>query len=231
MDQSLGPSSLLAQISTLRFPPAQLNATHYREVFNRLSAVETFNYAVAGSGVELATPPRESGESIKVSLTHDAVHVSFDPTSKSSDFAAEELLVILKEVAAVLPIPVFVHQTHVLRKLVPLAGAQPDARAYLLQGVLGLPQERLAGWKRGFAAVGLRFVFAPQRADDLSAHDLKVESFLPDPGKLFVEDSASFLVPMPAGQWEMLKANLAEANRFLDEYAASLLKGPLSPDA
>lgn len=231
MEQSLGPSSLLAQISTLRFPPAALNAAHFREVFNRLSTVETFNYAVAGEGVELATPPRETGDSIKVTLARDAVHVAFDPTSKSAEFAAEELLVILKEVAAVLPIPVFVHQVHVLRKLIPLAGARPDARDFLLHGVISLPQERLAAWKRGFAAVGLRFVFAPQQANDLSAHDLRVESFLPDPGKLFVEDTASFLVPMPAGQWDQLKANLAEANRFLNEYAAALLKGPLSPDA
>src|SRR5207247_7400241 len=102
VDQALGPSSLLAQLSTLRFPPASLNATHYREVFNRLSAVETFNYAVTGDGVELAPPPRESGNGIKVALARDAVHVHFDPTSKSADFAAEELAVILKEVAAVL---------------------------------------------------------------------------------------------------------------------------------
>ncbi len=231
VDQSLGPSSLLAQVSTLRFPPAPLNAAHYREVFNRLSAVGTFNFAVAGDGVELATPPRESGDAMKVTIGRDAVQVSFDPTSKSADFAAEELLVILKEVAAVLPIPVFVHQTHVLRKLFPLGGPHPDARAFLLQGVVSLPQERLASWKRGFAAVGLRFVFAPQQMNDLSAHDLKIESFLPDPAKLFVEDTASFLVPMPAGQWDQLKDHLAEANRFLDDYTATLLRGRLSPDA
>jgi hypothetical protein len=228
--QVLGPASLLAQISTLRFPPAPLHAGQFREVFNRLSQVGTFNYQVTGDGVELATPPQESGHALKVSIGRDAVTVAFDPTGKSAEFAAEELLVILKEVAAVLPIPVFVHQTHVLRKIFPLA-AGGDARAFLMESVIPVPPGRLAGWKRGFAAVGVRFIFPPQQMTDLSAHDLRIESFLPDPAKIFAEDTATFLVPLPAGSWDQLKANLAEAHRFLDEHAAALLRGSAAPDA
>lgn len=228
MTPTLGPASLLAQLSTLRFPPAALTAGHYREVFNRLSAVGTFNFQVAGDGVELSTPPRESGESLKVTLTRDALHVAFDPTSKSAEFAAEELVVILKEVAAVLPVPIFVHQVHILRKLLPLSGADADARAFLAESVLRLPQERLGAWTRPLGAVGGRFVFPPQPPHLLTAHELRIESFLPDPGKVFIEDTASHLVPVQAGQWDQVKANLHEANRFLDEYARALLTAPLS---
>ena len=218
----MGPASLLAQISTLRYPPAQLQAAHFREIFNRLSAMETFNYLITGEGVELVTPPRETGESIKISLGRDAVHVSFDPTTRSVEFAAEQLVAIMKEIAAVLPIPVFVHQAHVLRKTMPLTG-QNDARTFLLNNVLHIPAERLTGWQRSFGSIGLRFVFPPQQIDNLSSHDLRVESFLQDPTKLFIENTASFFVPLPAGQWDTLKTNLAEANRFMDEYAHALV--------
>jgi hypothetical protein len=67
--------------------------------------------------------------------------------------------------------------------------------------------------------------------NDLSAYDLKIESFLPDPAKLFVENTASYLMPMPTGQWDVLKANLADANRFLDESVRALLHGRPTPDA
>lgn len=230
MDTRPGPGSLLAQISTLRFPPAPMHAGQFREVFNRLSQVGTFNFQITGEGVELSAPPQESGEALKVAIGRDAVMVAFDPTAKSADFAAEELLVILKEVAAVLPIPVFVHQTHVLRKIFPLT-AGSDARQFLMASVVPVPPARLAGWKRGFASVGVRFVFPPQQMTDLSAHDLRIESFLPDPAKIFVEDTATFLVPLPAGSWDQLKANLAEAHRFLDEHATALLHGSAAPDA
>ncbi|MEK7766965.1 MAG: hypothetical protein AAB368_12080, partial [bacterium] len=89
---------------------------------------------------------------------------------------------------------------------------------------------RLSGWKRGFAGVGLRFVFPPQQVNELSAHDLKIESYLADPTKVFIEDAANFLMPMPTGQWDALKGNLAEVNRFMDDYALALLRGNLTKD-
>jgi hypothetical protein len=120
-------------------------------------------------------------------------------------------------------VPVFIHQTHILRKTLPLSGSR-DARSFLLSEILHIPQERMVNWKRPFAAVGLRFMFPPQHANELSTHDLKIESFLQDPGKVFLENTSNFLIPLPAGQWDLLKANLAEANRFLDEYASHLLR-------
>jgi len=215
---------LLAQISTLRFPPAQLNAAQFREVFNRLSAMETFNYQTTGEGVEMATPLKEGGEMIKIGLGKEAVQVSFDPTSTSAEFAAEQLVAIVKEVAAVLPVPVFVHSTHVIRKILPLKGAT-DARQFMLSEVVQIPAGRIEGWKRPFASVGMRFIFPPLQMNELSAHDLKVESFMQDPSKLFIENTANYLTPLPAGQWDTLKANLADANRFLDEYSIALVRG------
>jgi hypothetical protein len=179
--------------------------------------------------VELSTPAREGGERTRILLGKDSVRVEFDPTDKSVEFAAEELVVIMKEVAAELRIPVFIHQIHVLRKTIPLAGKQ-NACAFLLQEVLRLPADRLGGWKRPFSSVGLRFVFPPHQVNELSAHDLRIDSFAPDPSKLLVENSSNFLVPMPAGQWGTLKSNLMEASRFLDSYIGELLRPRLSPE-
>jgi len=229
MEPTLGPASLLAQISTLRFPPAALNAGHYREVFNRLSQVGTFNYLINSDGVQLVSPPDETGVQVKVTLGKDSITVAFDPTNKSAEFAAEELIETLKLITQALPIPVFVHQVHLLRKTIPLQG-QTDARQFLMNEVIHVAPERLGGWKRGFGSVGIRFVFPPQRMEDLSTHDLKIESFFQDATKLFVENTAAFLVPVPAGQWDTLKANLAEANRFMDEYSHALLKGRPAPE-
>jgi len=226
MEQSLGPSTLLAQISTLRFPPAPLHAAQYREVFNRLSAMENFNFALTGEGVEMVTPPGESGESIRVGLGRDVVSVSFDPTSRSGDYAVEQLTAILKEISAVLPIPVFIQQTHIIRKTVPLQGDN-DSRRFLTDKLLCVSGDSIAGWKRPLGAVGVRFVFTPQQTpevSDLNNFDIKIESYLQDPRKIFIENAATFLVPLPAGQWEQLKVSLQEAHRFLDDYALSILK-------
>jgi hypothetical protein len=230
VENTVGPATLLAQISTLRFPPAQLNAAQFRDVFNRLSAMEIFNYLTTGDGVEMATPLKEGGEMTKIGLNKEAVHVAFDPVNKSAEFAVEQLIAIVKEVAAILPMPVFVHQSHVIRKVLPLKGAT-DARQFMLDSVVQIPAGRIEGWKRQFASVGMRFIFPPQQVNELSAHDLKVESFMQDPSKLFIENTANFLTPMPAGQWDTLKANLAEANRFLDEYSHALISGAPRPEA
>jgi hypothetical protein len=227
MEQSLGPTTLLAQISTLRFPPAPLHAAQYREVFNRLSAMENFNFALTGEGVEMITPPGESGETMRVGLGRDAVSVSFDPTSRSADYAVEQLTAILKEISSVLPIPVFIQQTHIIRKTIPLSG-EGDSRRFLTEQLLCVTEEGISGWKRPLGAVGVRFVFTPQQTQDVSNlnnFDLKIESYLQDPRKIFIENAATFLVPLPAGQWDQLKASLSEAHKFLDDYAVSILKG------
>ena len=226
MEQSLGPSTLLAQISTLRFPPAPLHAAQYREVFNRLSAMENFNFALTGESVEMVTPPGESGESIRVGLGRDVVSVSFDPTSRSGDYAVEQLTAILKEISSVLPIPVFIQQTHIIRKTIPLQG-EMDSRRFLTERLLCVSEGNVAQWQRPLGAVGVRFVFTPQQNNDVSNlnnFDLKIESYLQDPRKVFIENAATFLVPLPAGQWDQLKTSLQEAHRFLDEYTVSILK-------
>ena len=176
----------------------------------------------------MVTPPGESGESIRVALAKDAVSVSFDPTSKSADYATEQLTAILKEIASVLPIPVFVHQTHIIRKTVSMQGGK-DARQFLTEKLLCVGREGVPGWTRPIGAVGVRFVFTPQQMNDLTNFDLKIESYMQDPGKIFVENAATFLVPLPAGQWDQLKASLKEANKFLDDYAMSLLGGANNP--
>lgn len=226
MEYSLGPATLLAQISTLRFPPAPLHAAQYREVFNRLSAMENFNFALTGEGVEMVTPPGESGESMRVGLSRDAVAVSFDPTSRSADYVVEQLTAILKELSSVLPIPVFIQQTHIIRKTIPLQGID-DSRRFLTNQLLCISEANLAQWKRPLGAVGVRFVFTPQQTENVSNlnnFDLKIESYLQDPKKVFIENAATFLVPLPAGQWDQLKTSLQEAHRFLDDYAISILK-------
>jgi len=194
VDTTVGPSSLLAQVSTLRFPPVPMAAAHNREVFSRLSRMETFNYIVGADAVELVTPPKEGGEVMRIVIGRETVTVALDPFMGSADFAAEQLGAVLRELTGVLPIPVFIHSVHVLRKTMPLVGG-----------------------------AGVRFVFPPQQVNELSSHELRVESFLQDPAKIFVEDTASFLMPLPVGQWDTLKANLAEANKFVDEYASALL--------
>jgi len=202
-------------------------AGQHREVFNRLSRMETFNYIVGADAVELVTPPKEGGEVMKIVIGREYVTVALDPFMGSADFAAEQLTAVLKELTGVLPIPVFMHSVHVLRKTIPLVGMPEgkaaDARTFILQDVIQIPPGKLGGWKRPFASVGVRFVFPPQQVNELSSHELRVESFLQDPAKIFVEDTASFLMPLPAGQWDTLKANLADANRFMDEYASALL--------
>lgn len=227
MALAVGPSSLLAQVSTLRFPPVPIAPDRHREVFNRLSRMETFNYIVGADAVELVTPPKEGGEVMKITIGREAATIALDPFNGSAEFAAEQLTAVLKEMVAALPIPVFIHVVHVLRKTMSLVGAPEgqaaDARTFILQNVANIPPARLAAWKRPFAAVGVRFVFPPQQMNELSSHELRVESFLHDPAKIFVEDTASFMMPLATGQWDALKANLSEANRFMDEYASALL--------
>ena len=164
---------------------------------------------------------------MRVGLGRDVVSVSFDPTSRSGDYAVEQLTAILKEISSVLPIPVFIQQTHIIRKTIPLQG-EMDSRRFLTEKLLCVSEEGIAGWNRPLGAIGVRFVFTPQQTSDISNlnnFDLKIESYLQDPRKVFIENAATFLVPLPAGQWDQLKASLQEAHRFLDDYAISILKG------
>ena len=107
------------------------------------------------------------------------------------------------------------------------AGGIP-AFSYLWERRLGQQKEQLAFLQRPVSGGGLRLMMPPEPADpDPVQGEVKIESFLRDPRKLFVE--VSFLWPKPeppVGQFQP-KVLLVEVENFAnsDVYEFLMLKG------
>jgi hypothetical protein len=127
--------------------------------------------------------------------------------------------------------PQVVVESHaVLRSLLTVQG---DSRAFIGGRLMGMPHEKIAPIGRPLHGIGLRLYFPqyqiegadPPQKEDWSV-DVKVESWLADPRKVFIEIEARWQVPKPWSQDSSgeIAAHLQKADDFVQTRVIPFLK-------
>lgn len=109
-----------------------------------------------------------------------------------------------------------IHRDGALRRLYPM-GADTHAFQYLWEKRLHQADNAIQIFQRAILGGGIRLVFPPlPEIDDDAMFEVKIESFLQDPSKLFVETTAAWNKPMPPGSMPEPKAVMDAIAEFAD---------------
>jgi hypothetical protein len=96
-------------------------------------------------------------------------------------------------------------------------GADTHAFQYLWEKRLHQADDAIQIFQRAVLGGGIRLVFPPlPEVEDDALFEVKIESFLQDPSKLFVETTAGWNKPMPPGSMPEPKAVMAAIAAFAD---------------
>jgi hypothetical protein len=129
----------------------------------------------------------------------------------------QNLLKIVNLALKTLQVQFFIAQSSIVR-CVFMPSNFSDARVFLGERVCSLKDEISALAKAGPMHIfGLRFVFpaTPQRR---LAHNVRVESLLEDPRKVWVENGAVFASrPITPAELSVISQNIRETSRFVEE--------------
>jgi len=91
---------------------------------------------------------------------------------------------------------------------------------------LGQPPDSLAKLERRVLGGGLRFVMPPQQDDaELTQIEVKIESFLRDTKKIFIETQFTWPSPKPPGPDFAPAARLSQANEYIKNQVHAFMMG------
>lgn len=121
-------------------------------------------------------------------------------------------------------IPTFLSQEFFVRKLAACPDGQ-DALGYISGAVLGLREGQMGSFQRPPSGLGLRLYFGAEQANPI-VYDVKIETFLRDASRVFLENHARFLQPLPASQPGQAVDRLRQTRSFLEEKVLEFIQGP-----
>lgn len=120
--------------------------------------------------------------------------------------------------------PAWLNRECIVQKLAPCPDGE-DSRTYLSKSLLRLEEENLAAFDRQPHGLGVR-VFFPAEKEDPVEFDVKIESFLRDPSRLFFQVHARFLQSAPVKDPKVAVGSLRRTKEFLEKKVFAFLEGP-----
>ncbi len=203
----------------------------YRNMFSELADRLGFNIFSCPDGVQAEMGKKAGGttEVFKCNLKPGFLSIVQENPSFLLDEFWESGEAVLKSCFQHLEVPLFAKQQFVIRKTANPAGTK-DARSYLATGVCGLSKDELSALGPHIQGVGLRFVVPiPQEQRELN---IKVESLLRNPEKLFIEVAGAALAPVTRDQVDQVQKNLYKVDEYLsNEVYRFLSQFPRKPSA
>lgn len=188
-----------------------------------------------GNKAVMETPPEEKYGS-RLVLLKDRISFSSSVVSGVSSIDEpifrKNLIFVTKECFNRINIPFSVTRVWQIEVLLPISqlesGEISDTREFLAEHAMGLNAERqiLPYFGRPAQTFGLRLVFPPNLGapeDLLNSFDLRLESYNRDSKYFFINNSATFPVPMFKGNYDLLDKELEEAERFVKENVRKFL--------
>ena len=121
----------------------------------------------------------------------------------------------ISTVTETLQVAAWVSRECIVQKLAPCPGGE-DSRAYLSQAVLRLDSVNLGAFEKQPVGVGIRLVFPAEKETPVE-YEVKVESFIRDPSRLFLQTHARFLRPLPTNDAKPAVGCLRQTKEFLED--------------
>jgi hypothetical protein len=206
----------IAFAAEILYPPQQLRADQVQTVHNALYRQPAFgyqNFTVAQDGIHLANLPQAPGQISQVSFLPDRLIVREELRSTTVEDFATRVVNVTSVSFQTLGIPATLAQQFVVRSLV-----QPrhfkDGRDLLGKKLFAQEPEAWQAFGRPLQSLGIRFTFPPVN-DHKEMHHVRIETWPHDPRSLWLENTASFTVPIAAENLPQVANALYTTYRFL----------------
>ena len=217
----IGEPRTLARIVELLHIPIQHSVDQLRDVYVDVSkscGYENFRRTSGGATLETVGG---GGAASRVTFAGDRITFQEEQTNLSTEHLLRRIEEVVSKTSSRLSLPVFIARNITLRALVAAPMAQHSSQ-FIAENLFQLTAEDMSSFERPGSLVGFRMQFPP--TDPKSAlHQVRIESYLREPRSLFLEDVATFKVPLQSSDQQRVAQEVREVESFLHERLTAFL--------
>ncbi len=217
----IGEARTIARIVELIHIPIQHAPEPLRDIYREVSGscgYDNFLRQQEGARLEAAT---EGGAVSRVSFQRDRITFHEELGNVTLDQFRQRIDEVVTVAGERLGIPLFILRTVTQRVVIASPGGR-HATQFLGENVFRLGAVELGSFGRAVHLVGLRLNL-PSSDPKVGSHQVRLEAYLRDPRSLFVEDLATFKLPVPARDKERLAVELREVEEIVNERVGAFL--------
>ncbi len=220
----IGDASTISRIVEFLHLPVQHTPEALREVYSQISTSCGYdNFIRQPGGARLESIETEGGAISRLTLSRDRIIFHEERTRTGLEHFSRRIEAALKVIAPKLGVPLLIARTVTQRAVAQISSGE-RAPGFLQRAVFRIGPEQLQVFGRPAQMVGLRLDL-PSRTPQDGAHRVRVETYLRDPSSLFLEDIATFKVPVQSLDHAQVGKELEEVERFIGDQLTSFLGG------
>lgn len=220
----MGDPTTISRIVELLHLPVQHTPEALREVYAAISTSCGYdNFIRQPAGARLESAEGEGGAASRLTFLRDRIVFQEERGSVGLDHFTRKVEAALKVVVPKLGIPLIVARTVTQRVIVSTPGTE-TAASYLARTVFRIHPDDLTSFERPAQVVGFRLDF-PGATPQAGSHRVRIETYLRDQGALYVEDIATFKVPVQSLDQSQITKELEEVDGFVGDQVSTFLNG------
>jgi hypothetical protein len=213
----------IARIVELFHIPIQHTPELLRAIYLAVSSSCGYdNFVRVSGGARLEAAPGEgTGGTSRVLFLKDRISFHDELNNVSLEHFLRRIEEVVNVATEKLSVPIFIARNITVRTV---AGAPRGQHAsqFLAENLFQLDPEALQPLGRPAQLVGFRMLFPP--ADPKGGtHQVRIEAYLRDPRSLFIEDMATFKIPVQPRDRARVAEELREVDDFIQERVSAFL--------
>ncbi len=225
----IGEPNTISRIVELLHLPASHTPEALREVYAEVSKSCGYdNFIRQPGGARLESAEAEGGSVSRLTFGRDRVIFQEERTRSGLEHFVRKIEAVTKVAAPKLGIPLFVARTVTRRVIAAVPGSETGA-SFLARTVFRIEPDDLAVLERPAQVVGVRLDFPGRQPQD-GAHRVRVETYLRDQGALYLEDIATYKVPVQSLDHAKISGELHDVEEFVGGKLTEFLGGLNSRD-
>ena len=218
----IGEPRTLARIVELFHIPLQHDMDQLRDVYLQVSNSCGYdNFTRQPGGAYLEAAAGESGGVSRVVFLKDRIRFREERTRGTVETFRKRMEQVIQVVTEKLSIPVFIIRNITVRAVCAAPSGQSAPR-FITENLFDIDGDDFNVMGRPTQIIGMRMHIPPTDQDE-GAHQIRIESYLRDQRSLFVEDVATFKVPVQSRDRDRINAELDEVEDFVQERVSGFL--------
>ena len=199
------------------FMPAHMDDKKLRGVFDSVSESHSItSFSTMPDGSVIMSTKEEKNNLARYRVFRDRLVISYEFCSNSINYYSALASDFLNTCAKALSIPLIIMHSISIRKLVNLRQFE-DGRDYLLKKAFSMTDDDLKPFARPLHIIGSRMFFPPVN-QELSAYDVKIESWGEDTRSIFIECAGIYSAPVDtARDIAALSADVDRTDLFISK--------------
>ena len=212
----------ISRIVELFHIPLQHSPELLRGVYQEISGSCGYdNFIRISGGARLESAATEGGAVSRLSFLKDRISFHEEHSELSLESLQRRIDAVLQVATDRLSIPIFIVRNVTFRAVAAAPRGQHSSQ-FIAANLFRIEEQELEPLGRPGSIIGFRMHF-PAQDPKGGTHQVRIESYLRDPRSLFLEDWATFKVPLQSRDMQRLSSELNEVEEFLHERVNAFL--------